>query len=172
MSSHIAQHLPFFSMRRLREMAETSADDKDDMKDEIIEVFLVLNGEVTVAGKESCILLDNNNLYCANGNKYYKASIKKGTEGFVIRFNKALLFGGAGEFNCSYFSAFLSLVLTGEVVQVDAPFLSMGKRLCEMMLQEFEHENDFKLQILNGFLNIFLFHLMRKLDAVVCNTSN
>lgn len=169
MYSHIAKQPAFFTIRRLNEVAEKGAD---DMRDEVIEMFLVLTGEVVIAGKAFCVLLDSNNLYFANGNKCYETSVKKDTEGYVIRFNKALLYGADAEFNCSYFSAFQNLVLTGEVMQVEGSFLTDGKKICEMMLQEFEQEHDFKLQILSGFLNIFLFHLMRKSGAFICNSGN
>jgi AraC family transcriptional activator of pobA len=169
MPLHFAKQQAFFNIQRLTAMRETGADNTGS---EIIEIFLVVNGEVAVAGSASCVLLDNSNLYCTHGNRYCKASIKEDTEGYVIRFNKTLLYRGDAEFNCSYFSAFQALVQTGEVMRVGDPFLSEGKKLCEMMLQEFEHENDFKLQILSGYLNIFLFQLMRKLDLVICNTGN
>lgn len=169
MFSPIAKQYAFFNIQRLTEMAETGAD---DLRDEFIEMFWVLNGKVALAGKGFCVLLNNNDLYCAHGNRYEKASIMKGTEGYVIRFSRTLLYDGDAAFNCSYFSAFQSLVVTGEVMRVEGPFLSEGKKICEMMLLEFEHENDFKLQILSGFLHIFLFHLMRKLDTVICYTGN
>jgi AraC-like DNA-binding protein len=157
----------FFSIRPLTELETTGTD---DIREETIEMFFVLNGEVVIQDKKFHVLLDNNNLYCANRNRYCKVSINQGAEGYIIRFNQTLLYNGDGEFNCSWFPAFQTLVLTGKVIQVEDAFLKEGKKLCEMMLQEFEHDNDFKLQMLSAFLNIFLFHLMRKLDSVMYNT--
>jgi AraC-like DNA-binding protein len=64
------------------------------------------------------------------------------------------------------------MVRSREMMPLEGSFLTEGKKLCEMMLQEFEQEHDFKLQILSGLLQIFLLHLLRKSGTVICNSGN
>jgi AraC family transcriptional activator of pobA len=169
MSSLIAKQQAFFSIQRLTEIAETSAHDSCD---QMIEIYLVLNGQVTIAGKEFQVLLEDNNLYCITWNKYIRTEVKEGTAGYVIRFSKRLLYDGDHEFYCSYFSAINALVLHNEIIKVGASFLKGGKEICDMMYREFKCHNDFRTQILTGFWGIFLLHLMRQSNLFMYVSGN
>lgn len=167
MSFLINQQPASFSIHPLKESATSGSN---NTKDEIIAMFLVLNGKVVVHDKEVRVLLSNNNLYCTSANNDCTISVNRETEGYIIRFSRALLYSNDGDFNYSCFSAFQTMVLTGKIMQVEDSFLNEGKKLCEMMLQEFRNEQDFKMPMLSAFLNIFLFHLMRKLNSYLYNT--
>ncbi|MBO9562711.1 MAG: helix-turn-helix domain-containing protein [Niastella sp.] len=154
----------FFSIHNLTEVTAISACDTND---DIIEVYLVLDGAVTIRRIEYETLLENNTLYCARWNKQDSMTIEPGTVGYLIRFEKALLYSNEHELYSSHFPDFLTLVLRGEVLPVDAAFIDSGTKLCEMMRQEFKDQSDFNRQMLIGFLNIFLLRIIRKLNASV-----
>lgn len=169
MASRNTKQQTFFNIQRLKEVAETGADDIDG---EVIEIYLVMNGGVAFEGRRKDILLAGNNLYFTCRDEYNYAAIKKGTEGYVIRFSKALLYYGDQEFYCSHFATFHTLILKGEVVRVEPSFWTEGKKLCEMICQELENNSEYKMQVLSGMLGILLLHLMRKSNACACNTGN
>jgi hypothetical protein len=161
MSIPVTQPPASFSIHPLQSSAATGSK---SAQEDIIEMFLVLSGKVIIEDKELRVLLGSNHLYCTSGNSDCRFTVKHDTEGYIIRFSRTLLYSNDGEFNYSCFSAFQTLVFTGKVMEVEDPFLKESKKLCEMMLQEFCTEQDFKMPMLSAFLNIFLFHLMRKLD--------
>lgn len=168
MSLPITKQPAFFSIHPLTEKATTTST--NNTRDEIIEMFLILSGEAVVHDKEVRVLLSSNHLYCTSASRNCQTVIEKESEGYIIRFSRTLLYSSDGEFNYSCFSAFQTLVLTGKIMQIEDPFLKESKKLCEMMLQEFSHEHDFKMPMLSAFLNIFLFHMMRKLNNYLCHT--
>lgn len=168
MSLLITRQTAFFSIHPLKETAVSCHS--NNLKDEIIEMFLVLNGKAVVHDNELQVLLNSNHLYCTSANRNCHTTIEKESEGYIIRFSRTLLYSSDGEFNYSCFSAFQTFILTGRVMQIEDPFLRESKKLCEMMLQEFSHEHDFKMPMLSAFLNIFLFHMMRKLNNYLYHT--
>jgi YesN/AraC family two-component response regulator len=164
-----AKQPAFFSIHNLTEATALSAC---DTVGDIIEVYLVLNGRVTIVGKEYDVLLENNTLYCAHWNKQNEITIEPATEGYLIRFEKALLYSNEHELYSSHFPDFLTLVLRAEVLPVDAAFMDSGIKLCEMMRQEFKDQSDFNRQMLVGFLNIFLLRIIRKLNTSTGQTGH
>lgn len=169
MSSLISNQHAYFNIQRLTGAIDMYAD---TMREELIEIYLILSGEVIVEGKEHRELLGENNLYCISWKGYNRIDIGENTEGYLIRFNQALIYGGDKEFASLYFPSFQILTLRREVIQADYASLTDSTKMCEMMMQEFEKENNFKQQVLSGFMNIFLFHLMRKLDFLNCNNGD
>jgi AraC-like DNA-binding protein len=139
----------------------------DDIGEEIIEIFLVLTGEVTINGNGFRILLEKNSLYCFCRNEGLETEVKPGTVGYVIRFSKHLLYADEYELHRSDLSAFHALVLRDEIIKVDTSHLKEGKKICEMMYHEFKYHNAFSTQILSGFLGIFLLHMIRKSNLFI-----
>jgi len=142
------------------------------INNDIIEIYLVLNGRITITGKGYRTLLDNNTLYCTRRDQHSAIMIEDHAEGYMIRFEKSLLYSGDHAFSCPHFPDFQALVLRGEVLPVNASFLDSGVKLCEMMCQEFKNENDANRQMLVGFLSIFLLHITRKLPASAAGISH
>lgn len=135
-----------------------------NMRDEVIEICLVLNGSATILNGESVAFLEKNDLYWVRHNRYRVVKVDEAAEGYVIYFNKALLEGGS---YCSFIAAFCPLLNKGELIKLDDSFLNVGRALCEMMVQEYACHSDFKLQVLSGLLGIFLLHLIRRSDIVM-----
>ncbi|MBO9566561.1 MAG: helix-turn-helix domain-containing protein [Niastella sp.] len=161
--------MPSFNIQRLKEAAETGAE---EIRGDVTEIFLVMNGVVAIEGRREDVLLAGNTLYFTGRDEYNHAAIRKGTEGYIIRFSKALLYYGDQEFYCSHFATFHTLILKGTAVQVAPSFWEEGKKLCEMICQELENNSDYKMQVLSGMLGILLLHLMRTSNADVCNTGS
>ncbi len=158
----------FFSIHNLAEVTAVSDSDRGD---DSFAIYLVLSGGVTIAGKEYEVLLENNTLYCTRWNKQGVIAVQPGTAGYLIRFEKALLYRNDQELYCSHFPDFLTLALRAEVLQVEAGFVDSGTKLCEMMRQEFKDQSDFNRQMLIGFLSIFLLQIIRKLNTSMGRTS-
>ena len=153
----------FFSIHNLTEVTTV---DTCDMAGDIIEIYLVLNGSVTITAKKYEVLLENKTLHCARWSKHSVITIEPGTEGYQIRFEKALLYSNDHELYCSHFPDFLTLILRAEVLPMEASFVDSGTKLCEMMRQEFKDQSDFNRQMLVGFLSIFLLQIIRKLNTL------
>lgn len=158
----------FFHVQRLAEMPGNDAG--NIVEGETVEVYLVLTGKVTIQGSRFRVLLEKKNIYFCCPGERIEIEVSPGTAGYVIRFSKHLLYSDNYELHSSDLFAFQALILRDEVVRVNTSFLKEGKKICEMMYQEFKYHNDFRLQILSGFLGIFLLHLIRKSNLFMCIT--
>lgn len=158
----------FFSIHSL---AQTTTVDTCNAGDDIIEIYLVLNGEVSITGKEDRVLLESNTLYCARWNRHAEMTIQPGTTGYLIRF-ETLLYSHHHELYCPHFPDFLALVWRAETLAVDTSFVDNATKLCEMMRQECNNQSDFNRQMLIGFLSIFLLQIIREWKTIMGETSH
>lgn len=158
MPSPVFNQQPFLHIQQLTEM---TGKRPDDIGEETVEIYMVFTGEVTIHINRSLIVLEKNNLYCCYRNDMTDIEAAPGTAGYIIRFSKRLLYADDYELLSYDLSAFHALVLRNEVAQVDTAFLKEGKQICEMMYHEFRSDNDYRKQVLRGFLGIFLLHLIR-----------
>ncbi|MCG2615181.1 helix-turn-helix domain-containing protein [Terrimonas sp. NA20] len=134
--------------------------------EEMFEICLVSRGKATLTLPESRPLLTANSFYCTSRNRHNRVEAGKDTEGFLIRFNQALILSGDREFAGLYFPVFQVMSLRKEVIRLEDTAMYESMKLCEMMRVEFETQTNFKLQILSGFMNVLLFNLMRKINRL------
>lgn len=158
MPSPIFKQQPFLHIQRLTEMVGKRLN---NIGEETVAIYLVFAGQVTIHLNISRVSLEKNSLYCCYSNEHTGIEVTPGTTGYVIWFSKRLIYSEDYELHSADLSAFHALVLRDEVLQVDTSFLKEGKKICEMMYQEFQYNNDFRTQVLRGLLGIFLLHLIR-----------
>lgn len=159
----------FFCIQRLSEVHTAEAG---VTQPGLIEIYLVLRGQLLVHGGGAPVSLGPYHFYTRLRHKQGEVDLHPDVDGYVIRFSKSLLYNGEQESYCSHFSAFQALVLRGEVIRPGASFLREGEKLCAMMHEEYSHSSGFSMQILGGFLNIFVLHLMRASDFFAPVTGN
>jgi len=150
----------FFGIQRLHALEARIVENR---KNETIAIYLVLHGKVTITVKGCPTEIEAHHLYCGCFDRSPGIEIGEGTEGYVIHLNKELLSNVDQELYCPHFPALYSIALRGEVIAAGT-FLSEGKNLSELMLQEMEGEEYLKTQIVNGLLNIFMLRLIRQSD--------
>jgi AraC-like DNA-binding protein len=161
MALNMSGQYAYFSIQPLSNLTDLQAA---PVGEGMFEICLVLRGKAILALPESRQLLTANSFYCTSRNRHNRVEAGKDTEGYLIRFNQALILSGDREFAGLYFPAFQIMSLRKEVIRLEDAAMYESMRLCEMMRLEFETQTNFKLQILSGFMNVLLFNLMRKIN--------
>ncbi|MBS1665401.1 MAG: hypothetical protein JST68_30445 [Bacteroidetes bacterium] len=154
--------MPYFNIQQLTKQNAPSCTRTatlTNIRDEVIEIYLVFQGCVTIINKESFVFLESNNLYWVHHDKHRRIKTDPSTEGYIISFNKTLL-----QTN-TYLPISCPFPQTDEIIRTDG--LLWNQALCEMMHQEFEGASDLKMQVLGGLLSVFLLHLTRRSNVVM-----
>jgi AraC family transcriptional regulator, transcriptional activator of pobA len=139
--------------------------------DDLYEVYVFArekHGANSPQGKQHAAGL----LYCTQWKRHLRTDIEDVQDGYIIRFNKALIYSGDKDFAALYFPAFQVLSLRNDLVQLDATLLSESMRLCEMMMEESASDASFKYQVLGGFMSVLLFNLTRKINLLCCSSDD
>ena len=164
MSVTTCRQSPFFTIQRLTEVRKATIGDRGE---DIIGIYLVLNGCLTITDKRSCSTLTANHLYWAGYDRFRRIIPEPDAEGYAIRFSRSFLQTTDAGSLTSCLAAFCPLPLTGDTIQLEKSFLDEGRGLCELMRQEFDGCSDFKTQVLRSLLSIFLLHLVRRSNILM-----
>ncbi|MBS1659544.1 MAG: hypothetical protein JST68_00695 [Bacteroidetes bacterium] len=153
-----------FSIRRLSETEELNTDIR---RDEVIDIYLVLKGDLEITGRPGLMILEAATLYWACDKKWARIKPAPKTEGFGIRFSKSFLHCSKQELYCSFIAAFCPIPGSGQKISVPPIFLDEVRILCEMMLEEYRCTSDFRMDVLRSLFSIFLLHLIRRSDILM-----
>ena len=164
MSSIVSPGKAFVSIQRLTEIMEFPAN---DIHSEVVELYLVCNGGITIRKKGVWVSLEANTLFWTCFSADRLLTISAGTEGYVIRFSKGWLQHRDWDLCSSVIETFYPLPRKGEIIRLDESFLGEGVGLCELMQKENQQPGDKKRLVLAELLGVFLLQMIRRSNAIM-----
>jgi AraC family transcriptional regulator, transcriptional activator of pobA len=160
-------HNACFSVQRI---AQATALPAEMIHRGVVEMYVVFNGEVVVTTRKSTEILSAHSLYCLSAEAYTRVDGIDEVDGYLFRFNEAMIYSGDSELAGLYIPAFKILTLQKQPVHFQDCGSQVIRNMCEIMLQEFESKREFKSFALRSYISVFLFNLMRELKLLDCRS--